>query len=108
MRPAILNPLFAEATSLSGVGAKTVKLLGKVLGTEPAVPRAVDVIFHLPFSIVDRSYRPKLRDAESGRIATVSVNILEYEPRRLHRHPFRVIAADDTAAMEVVFFTGQD
>lgn len=108
MRPAILNPLFAEATSLSGVGAKTGKLLAKVLGTAPTMPRVVDVIFHLPFGFVDRSYRPKLRDAESGRIATVSVNILEYVPRRSRRHPFRVIAADDTAAMEVVFFTGQD
>src|SRR2546423_5136144 len=32
MRPAILNPLFADVTSLSGVGAKVAKLLGKALG----------------------------------------------------------------------------
>ena len=49
-----------------------------------------------------------LRSEFSGRIATVSVNILEYLPRRSHRHPFRVLAADETAAIEVVFFTGQE
>src|SRR5438105_8294426 len=108
MRPAILNPLFADATSLSGVGAKVAKLVGKALGTTASAARVVDLIFHLPFSIVDRRYRPKLGEAEPGRIATVSVNILEYLPRRSHRHPFRVLAADDTAALEVVFFTGQD
>ena len=33
---------------------------------------------------------------ETGRIATVTVNILEYLPRRSPRQPFRVLVADDS------------
>ena len=108
MRPAILNPLFANAIGLPGVGPKVAKLLGTALGTAPAEPRIADLIFDLPSNIVDRSYSPELRAAEAGRIATVTVNILEYLPRRSRRQPFRVLAADETAAMEIVFFTGQE
>jgi len=106
MRPAILNPLFADTTVLQGVGPRVAKFLATALGTAPLAPRVVDLAFHLPINIVDRSYRPSLKEAEAGRIATVTVNILEYLPRRSPRQPFRVLVADDSAAMEVVFFTG--
>ncbi len=106
MRPAILNPLFADAITLTGIGSKVAKLLAVALGTTPVQPRVKDLVLHLPANVVDRSYRPNLQRAEAGRIATVAVNILEYLPRRSPRQPFRVLAADDTAAMEVVFFTG--
>ncbi len=106
MRPPILNPLFVEARMLKGVGPKVEKLIGKALGTEARSPRILDLVFHLPFSLVDRRYRPKLIDAEPGRIATVTVNVLDHKPPpRGRRLPYRVLATDDTAAMEIVFFT---
>jgi ATP-dependent DNA helicase RecG len=108
MRPAILNPLFVEAISLTGVGPKVARLLTTALGTSPESARVVDLICHLPSGIVDRSYRPTLRGAKPERIATVTVRVLEYLPRRISRQPIRVLVADETAAMEVVFFTGRD
>src|ERR1051326_7028239 len=106
MRPAILNPLFAEARVLPGVGPKIEKLIGKVLAKEGKPPRLLDLIFHLPFSVVDRSNRPKLIAAEPGEIVTVSVNVLDHIPAfRGRRNPYRVLVTDDTAAMEIVFFT---
>jgi ATP-dependent DNA helicase RecG len=106
MRPPILNPLFVEARMLKGVGPKVEKLIGKALGTEPRAPRILDLVFHLPFSFVDRRYRPKLIEAEPGRIATVTVNVLDHKPApRGRRLPYRVLTTDDTAAMEIVFFT---
>src|SRR5215472_5222549 len=108
MRPTILNPLFADARSLSGVGPKIEKAMAKALGTEKA-PRILDLVFHLPTSLIDRTYRPKLIAAEPGRIATVTVNVLDHMPaRRGSRHPYRVLTTDDTAAMEVVFFTAHE
>jgi len=107
MRPSILNPLFAEATSVPGVGPRVAKLLAKALATA-APTRVVDLLFHLPRGVVDRSYRPLLREAQPGRIATVTVNILEYLPRRSFRQPFRILAADDTAAMEVIYFAAHE
>jgi ATP-dependent DNA helicase RecG len=106
MRPPILNPLFVEARMLNGVGPKIEKLISKALGTEARAPRILDLLFHLPFSLVDRRDRPKLIQAEPGRIATVTVNVLDHKPApRGRRLPYRVLTTDDTAAMEIVFFT---
>ena len=107
MRPAILNPLFAEARVLTGVGPKIEKLIAKALGSAP--PRVIDLAFHLPSGLTDRRYRPKLIAAEPGRIATVTVNILDHKPAvRGRRLPYRVLTTDETAAMEVVFFTAHE
>ena len=66
MRPQILFPLFAEIRTLSGVGPKLEKLIAKVAG-----PLLRDLALNLPVGVVDRSYRPTIAAAESGRIATV-------------------------------------
>jgi len=99
MRPAILFPLFAETRTLPGIGPRLEKLIAQVAGK-----RLVDLIFDLPTGVVDRSYRPKLIDAEAGRIATVAVNVLDHLPPYDKRQPYRVRCSDDTAALELVFF----
>jgi ATP-dependent DNA helicase RecG len=75
------------------------KLIARAAGT-----RLLDLIFHLPSGIIDRSYRPKLIDAAEGRIATVLVNVLDHLPPRDRRQPYKVRCSDDTAAIELVFF----
>src|ERR1700760_3710760 len=99
MRPSILFPLFADIRTLAGVGPKLEKLIAKVAG-----PKLVDLIFDLPVGVIDRSYQPKLIAAEPGRIATVTVNILDHLPPRVKSQPYRVRVSDDTAAMELVYF----
>jgi ATP-dependent DNA helicase RecG len=101
MRPAILFPLFAEIRTLPGVGPKLEKLIAKAAG-----PRLVDLVFDLPVGLVDRSYRPRLVEAEPGRIATVEVNVLEHKPSRVKGQPYRVMVSDDSAIMDLVFFHG--
>ncbi|MBS0472190.1 MAG: ATP-dependent DNA helicase RecG [Proteobacteria bacterium] len=99
MRPTILNPLFAEIRTLDGVGPKLEKLISGIAG-----PRLVDLAFDLPVGVIDRSYRPKLAEAEIGRIATVSVNVLKHTPSRDRRQPYRVLCSDETSTLELVFF----
>ncbi|MFL6690735.1 MAG: ATP-dependent DNA helicase RecG [Alphaproteobacteria bacterium] len=99
MRPPILFPLFAETRTLSGVGPKVEKLIARVAGT-----RLIDLVFDLPVGIIDRSYRPKLKDAQEGRIATVDITIEKHLPSRDPRRPYKVRCADDTAFIELVFF----
>ena len=105
MRPAILNPLFAEARVLPGIGPKIEKLIARALAVGTRAPRVLDLVFHLPAGLIDRRYRPKLIAAEPGRIATVTVNVLDHKPAvRGRRLPYRVLTTDDTAQMEVVYF----
>src|ERR1700743_1554630 len=99
MRPSILYPLFAETRTLPGVGPKIARLIERAAGT-----RLLDLIFDLPCGVIDRSYRPKLINAEEGRIATVEVNVLDHMPPRERRLPYKVRCSDDTALIDLVFF----
>jgi ATP-dependent DNA helicase RecG len=99
MRPAILFPLFAETRTLPGIGPRLQKLIARAAGT-----KLLDLIFDLPSGLIDRSYRPRLIDAEEGRIATVLVNVLDHLPPRDKRQPYKVRCSDDSAAIELVFF----
>ncbi|MBN9554266.1 MAG: ATP-dependent DNA helicase RecG, partial [Alphaproteobacteria bacterium] len=62
------------------------------------------LILDLPAGVVDRSYRPKLIEAEPGRIATVDVHVLDHMPPRVKSQPYKVRVSDDTAVMDLVFF----
>ena len=90
MRPDILNPLFAEAESLEGVGPKVKKPLGK-LGLE----RVRDVLYHLPERFVTRRAVADLDDANVGEQVVVALTPTEHRsPRNPGRGPYRVLAQD--------------
>ncbi|MEX7369193.1 hypothetical protein AB2C81_32750, partial [Pseudomonas aeruginosa] len=48
LRPSILDPLFAPARGLPGVGAKMAPMIERLLGTPERPARIVDLLFHLP------------------------------------------------------------
>ena len=103
MRPASLDPLFAPALSLTGVGPKVFKLLARLV--QRPDPRVIDVLQHAPVSIVDRRARPKIRDAVWGAVATIEARVSEHRPPGgRSRGPYRVVVEDDTGDMELVFF----
>ena len=105
MRPALLNPLFASVTSLPGVGPKQDKLLRYLLDRSET-PRLVDLLLHLPASVIDRRARPKIRDAVPGTMVTLEVTIDRHRPPppRNSRAPYLVYASDDTADVVLTFF----
>src|SRR4051794_3338373 len=108
MRPAVLNPLFAPVTSLSGVGPKQDKLLRYLLGTQQT-PRLVDLLLHLPTTVIDRRARPKIRDAVPGTLVTLEVIVDRHRPTpaRSHRAPHLVYARDDTGSLVLTYFRAQ-
>jgi ATP-dependent DNA helicase RecG len=89
MRPAILNPLFAEAIALTGVGPAVAKALERLRLT-----RVVDVAFHLPTGWVDRLPRDELCQADVGRTIAIDVTPQDYRISRSPRGPSRVLATD--------------
>jgi ATP-dependent DNA helicase RecG len=105
MRPALLNPLFAPVTSLPGVGPKQDKLLRYLL-SRSETPRLVDLLLHLPASVIDRRARPKVRDAVPGTVATLEVTVDRHRPAppRNARAPYLVYASDDTGDVVLTFF----
>src|SRR5262245_37174397 len=79
MRPSLLNPLFAPVTSLSGVGPKQDKLRRYLLDRSET-PRLVDLLLHLPTSVIDRRTRPHIRDAVPGTVVTLEVTVDRHRP----------------------------
>ena len=104
MRPTALNPLFAAARTLPGVGEKTGKLFDRLLASVGET-RVVDVMFHLPHSSVDRRSRPKIRDAEVDQVVTIEAVVTEHRaPPARSRAPYKVLVEDETGDLLLVFF----
>ena len=99
MRPSILYPLFVPVDALKGVGAKYGRLIKNLCGE-----KIVDLLFHLPINIIDRTYMPRLKDAQDGRIWTGIVTITEHQRSATRKHPYRIYCTDGTAEMVLIFF----
>jgi ATP-dependent DNA helicase RecG len=100
MRPEILNPLFAEAEVLKGVGPQVAKLL-KRLG----LTRVVDVLYHLPTGSIERLRVPAASAAHLGRNIIVDLTPFEVRESRSGRGPLRVLASDaDGNTLTLVYF----
>lgn len=99
MRPQILFPLFANINTLKGVGTKSEKLLNKLCGD-----KIIDLIWHLPSGLVDRTYSPRLANARIGLICTVKVKIIEHVAPKTKKQPYKVICSDGTEQLILSFF----
>jgi len=99
MRPEILFPLFAPVTSLKGVGPRISRMIEALAGSQ-----VVDLLWHLPSGIIDRSFAPQLSEVPDGALVTVTVVIGEHLKPRNRRQPYKVRCFDDTGVISLVFF----
>jgi len=102
MRPEILFPLFSPITSLAGVGPRISKLLEKIIGVH-----IVDLIWHLPTAFVDRRFTPNVADAPDNTVVTLIVTVMQHNPSKNRRAPYKVICSDKTGYVELVFFNAR-
>jgi ATP-dependent DNA helicase RecG len=103
MRPSLLDPLFASASSLPGIGPKNVQLLDRLLGGVEHGARVLDVLMHLPHDGIDRRSRPTIAQAPIGAVSTIKVRVVEHRPPRA-KGPYRVLTEDGTGDLTLIFF----
>ena len=103
MRPQSLTPLFAQVTSLPGIGPRLGKLVAKLAG-----PLVVDLLWHLPFAVVDRRNAPEVARAKAGEVATITVTVDEHLVPRNPRQPYRVWCSDKTGRLCLTYFNGRE
>ncbi|MGB0906509.1 MAG: ATP-dependent DNA helicase RecG [Maricaulaceae bacterium] len=103
MRPQILFPLFADVTTLKGVGDRVKESLGRAFGrTEGA--RIKDLLLTPPTGLIDRSNSPPIASAVKDEICTFNVHVGSHIPPTGSGRPYRVRVYDESDEMTLVFF----
>src|SRR5688572_22256806 len=103
MRPQSLTPLFAQVTSLPGIGPRLGKLVEKLAGAQ-----VVDLLWHLPFAVIDRRNAPEVVNAEPGKVATITVTVDQHQVPHSPRQPYRVWCSDETGRLGLTWFNGRE
>ena len=101
MRPTILNPLFAGTRTLNGVGPGLEKSISKLVGG-----RVVDLLWHLPSGVVDRSYRPKIGEVTEPGLITLDIVVDNHVPGGRGR-PHKVECRDSSGYVTLIYFHGR-
>ena len=107
MRPSRLDPLFAPATSLTGVGPKIAPLIARAVGAEGEEALVRDLLFDLPSGLVDRRERPPLYAMPQSGPVTVEGVVERIEKPRGYDSPWRVVLSDGNATIQIVYFKAQ-
>jgi ATP-dependent DNA helicase RecG len=97
-RPQSLIPLFQPVSAIAGVGTHLSKMLAKVAG-----PEIVDLLWHLPFGLLDRRYTPKVAELKQAGVATLELTIDGHERGEGNR-PYKVRCRDETGFIQLVYF----
>jgi len=100
MRPEILFPLFAPASSLKGVGPKIAPLVERAAG-----PLVRDVLFMKPQGLIERTPTTVAAACE-GEVQTFRVRIDTHMPPRRAGLPYSIRAADETGFIFLTWFKG--
>ncbi len=102
-RPQILFPLFADVTTVKGVGPRVAESLSRSLSRSDGA-RVKDLLLTPPTGLIDRSYRPTITDAHKDEIATFVVTVGTHIPPSNKGRPYRIRVFDETGDMTLVFF----
>ncbi len=98
-RPETLFPLFAGLETLEGVGPKTARLLEQLDITSPR-----DLLFSLPYAVVDRRRRETIQGADLPQTLTVEVTVGAHRPPRNRGGAYRIHVEDSQADFQLVYF----
>jgi ATP-dependent DNA helicase RecG len=101
MRPAVLNPLFAEVSALKGVGSAQVRQLARL-----KIARVIDLAFHLPTMMIERQSVDRLDESLVGQPVIVPLTPARHD-RGGPRSPLRVAAVDRGGQWVDLVYFGQ-
>jgi ATP-dependent DNA helicase RecG len=100
LRPHDLDPLFAELTSLRGVGEALGKLMTRAVGGR----RIIDLLYHLPESYIDRRERTDISHALPSQVVTLEAEVVRVTPPETSRQPTKVTVTDGSGFATLVYF----
>jgi ATP-dependent DNA helicase RecG len=108
-----LAPWLAPVRTLQGVGPALDGVLARLFSLPPGTgARRLDLLWHLPYALVDRRLRASHAGASEGERVTLEVLVEQhqpppqssYRPRAARRQPYRVRCRTAAGALQLVFF----
>lgn len=102
-RPEQLFPLFAGLETLEGVGPKTAQLMSQL---DIETPR--DILFSLPYAVVDRRRRDSIKGADLPCTLTVTVTVGTHRAPSRRGAAYRIHVEDSEVDFQLVFFHARD
>ncbi len=95
--------LFSDISSLKGVGLKIKRYLEK-----KKIEKIKDLLWDLPYSVIDRSKITKLDQLEIGKISTIKVMVKKYNFPRVRNLPNKVICSEGEKKINIIFFNSYE
>jgi ATP-dependent DNA helicase RecG len=98
-RPEILFPLFSDPETLEGIGPKTAQNMEHLGVFKPR-----DLLFTLPYAVVDRRRRDTIMGADFPTTLTVAVTVGQHRKPANKGGAYRVNVQDAQTTFQLVFF----
>ncbi len=95
--------LFEDITTLKGVGKRLEKYL-----KNKKIEKVKDILFDLPYEIVDRSKITSLQNLEIGKISSIKVIVEKYNFPRIRNLPNKVICSESDRKINLIFFNSKE
>ena len=95
--------LFEDITTLKGVGKRLEKYL-----KNKKIEKVKDILFDLPYEIVDRSKITSLQNLEIGKISSIQVIVEKYNFPRIRNLPNKVICSESDRKISLIFFNSKE
>ena len=86
MRPEILNYLNKPISALPGIGPKIETLFNKLTGN-----KLVNLLWHLPYNIIEREMHKNIHEANINSIVTIKVKITKHQASIFKKQPYKTI-----------------
>ena len=95
--------LFEDITTLKGIGKRLEKYL-----KNKKIEKVKDILFDLPYEVVDRTKITSLENLEIGKISTVQVVVEKYNFPRIRNLPNKVICSENGRKINLIFFNSKE
>ena len=102
MRSEKINPLFSPISTLQGVGPKIEILLSRLVGK-----KLINLLWHLPYNVIKRNYHENLNEAKINSIVTIKVKVIDHNPSRFKRQPYKVSCICEQIPINIIFFNSR-
>ena len=99
MRPKELTSIFANISSIPGIGPKLQKLFTNIVGN-----KLVGFLWHVPYNIIKREHCENLLNAKINSLIILKVNVIKHKPSVFKRQPYRVNCICGDTPIDIIYF----